>query len=414
MSEANGRVPQALAQPPALSQPPVRRGWQAWRQGLLALAALYLFIVAINLMSHGLKTIADVPDSKAYLQQKVFSKAAHPVAGLCIGILVTSVVQSSSFTTSFTVGLVVAGELSMMAAIPIIMGANVGTSVTNILVSLAHLRRRREFRRSLGGAIVHDFFNVLTVLTLLPLELAFGVISRPAGAFARWLEAANFFTANPGKFNILKIAVEPPAKAADWLLLDLLGLSKTVGGAIEAGLAVVLLFVALIYMVRMLQGLLKERLAGLFSRTLFRNHWISFMVGLIATASIQSSSVTTSLVVPLVGAGILTLRQIFPYTLGANIGTTVTAILAGLALAAIACGQGPAAVSAAAAGLAVAFAHLLFNVYGTCIFWPLQWIPISLAKGFAKVASKRRVLAGIYILVVFFLVPIVLIILVNR
>ncbi|MCK4602397.1 MAG: Na/Pi symporter, partial [Phycisphaerae bacterium] len=156
-----------------------------------------------------------------------------------------------------------------------------------------------------------------------------------------------------------------------------------------------------------------ERLSGIFSRTLFRNPWVSFTVGILLTASIQSSSVTTSLVVPLVGAGVLKLRQIYPYTLGANIGTTVTCILAALAAAATATGRGGTVQMAAAFALALAFAHLLFNIYGTLIFWPLQWIPISLAKGYAKLAAERRLLAAVYILVIFFLVPIGLLVLLN-
>jgi len=379
----------------------------------MALLAVYLFIAAINLMGHGLKTMAKVPQSKAHLE-RAFALAEHPLAGLCVGILITSLVQSSSFTTSFIVGLVAAGQMSLATAIPIVMGANVGTSVTNILVSLVHLRRRREFRRSLGGAIVHDFFNVLAVMVLLPLEVGFGAISRPARVLAGWLGGVAFFTTNPKKFNLVKQAVTPLARGCDAMLQNWLKLSKTIAGAVTAILAVVLLFAALVILVKMLQGLLRERLSGLFSRTLFRNGATAFAVGLLTTAAIQSSSVTTSLVVPLVGAGILTLPQIFPYTLGANIGTTVTAMLAALAAAALAAGAGPAAQAAAGAGLAVAFGHLLFNIFGTCIFWPAKWIPISLARSFAKRAAKRRLLAAAYILVIFFILPIVVIVLVNR
>jgi sodium-dependent phosphate cotransporter len=72
-------------------------------------------------------------------------------------------------------------------------------------------------------------------------------------------------------------------------------------------------------------------------------------------------------------------------------------------------GQAETVQFLAAAGLAVAFGHLLFNIIGTCIFWPLSWIPISLAKGYAKLAARRRLLAGIYIVVIFFLIPLVVI-----
>ncbi len=383
-----------------------------WFRSLVIMAALYLFIASINLMGHGLKTVALVPSSKDFMDQ-LFGYAAHPLAGLCVGILVTSFVQSSSFTTSFTVTLVAAGQINLEMAIPIIMGANIGTSVTNILVSLAHLTRRLEFRRSLAGAIVHDIFNVLSVLILLPLEVAFGIISRPANVLADWLGGKAFFETSPKKFSFVKMAVKPVSKGLDWLLLDFFGFPPTVAGIIEAAVAIILLFVALFFMVKMLRGLLQGRLSGLFSRTLFRSPSISFIVGIIVTATVQSSSVTTSLVVPLIGAGVLRIDQIYPYTLGANIGTTITSILAGLAAAALATGGGQAMQLAAASGLAVALGHLLFNIFGTCIFWPLKWIPISLAKGYAKLASRRRIMAAVYILVVFLAVPILTILAVN-
>ena len=391
------------------NRPPV---WRTALDVLAALLTVYLFIAAIHTMGHGLKTVAKVPDAKAVMD-RVFHLAENPLAALSVGILITSIVQSSSFTTTFTVGLVAAGQIDLLTSIPIIMGANVGTSVTNILVSLAHLRHRAEFRRSLGGAIVHDLFNVLSVLLILPLEWQFRIISGPARAFAEWLGGAAFFTGDPGKYNVIKAAVKPISDAADYVLGGALGMEAVPRGLVTAALAVVLLFVALFFLVKLLRGLLRDRLAGLFSRTLFRNPAISFTVGIFTTAAVQSSSVTTSLVVPLVGAGVLKIRQIYPYTLGANIGTTVTALIGGLAIAATAVGQGPVMEKAAAFGLAVAFAHLLFNILGTAVFWPLQWIPISLAKGYAKLASERRVLAAVYVIVIFFLLPILAIVLAN-
>jgi len=416
---ANGsiaRLPAAVEKKADLAdcveQSPQKPAWQTWLGALAAVLAVYCFIAAINVMGHGLKTVAKVPASKAVMDQ-VYHCADYPLAGLCVGVLLTSLVQSSSFTTTFTVGVVAAGQIPLATAIFVIMGANIGTSVTNTLVSLAHLRRRAEFRRSLAGATVHDFFNLLNVLLLLPLEWAFGVISVPATAFGQWLEGAAFFTSNPKQYNVVKLAVKPIANGFDWFLGDVVGLQATPRGLLTAGLGVAMLFLALVMLVKILRRFMKERLAGLFSRTLFRNQGTSFVVGIVTTAAVQSSSVTTSLIVPLVGAGVLGLRQIFPYTLGANIGTTITAILGGLALAAMAAGQSAAVQTAAAFALAVAFAHLLFNIYGTIVFWPLQWIPISLAKGYARLASRRRLLAAAYILVVFFLVPLAVIVVAN-
>jgi len=404
---------EVMDQEPLAARPVAARpAWQGWLRALTALLAVYFFIAAIHVMGHGLKTVAKVPSSKAVME-RIYHCADNPLAGLCVGVLLTSLVQSSSFTTTFTVGLVAAGQVPFLTAIFIIMGANIGTSVTNTLVSLAHLRKRAEFRRSLAAATVHDFFNVLNVLLLGPLEWAFGVVSRPARWFGHWLEGAAFFTTDPKKYNVVKTGVQPISGVLDWLLGDLLGLPTTARGLLTAALGVVILFLALIFLVKVLRRLLRDRLAGLFSRTLFRSPATSFTVGIVATSAVQSSSVTTSLVVPLVGAGVLRIRQIYPYTLGANIGTTVTAVLGALALAAMAAGQSAAVQAAAAFGLAVAFGHLLFNVYGTTVFWPLQWIPISLAKGYAKLASEHRALAAAYILGLFYLTPAAVILVVN-
>jgi sodium-dependent phosphate cotransporter len=107
---------------------------------------------------------------------------------------------------------------------------------------------------------------------------------------------------------------------------------------------------------------------------------------------VQSSSITTSIVVPLVGAGVITLDQIYPYLLGANVGTTITAFLASFVTGS------PEAVS-------VAFAHFVFNVYGICIFWPLKRIPIFLAKTLSKATQRSKLIPLAFILVVFFAIP---------
>jgi len=370
-------------------------------RGFAAIAALYLFIASVNMIGTGLKIVAKDDAGENFLKMLFGLIEGNPFMGLFVGLLVTSLVQSSSFTTSMTVGLVATGDVSLTAAIPIVMGANIGTSVTNILVSLAHVRHRLEFRRSLGGAIVHDFFNVLSVLLIFPLELAFGIISRPAGWISEALGHVRYFSTDPTKkIGFLKHAFGAVGTFFKWLLMNVFHISPQVAGTIIAVLALVLLFVALWLLVKMLRGLVQERLSGAFNRTLFRRPSIAFAVGILVTVAVQSSSVTTSLVVPLMGAGILKLRQIYPYTLGANIGTTITAILAALGL-----GKAPA--------MACALAHLLFNIYGTVVFWPLQFIPISLAKGFAKIASQRRLVAVGYILVVFFVIPILAIVLIE-
>jgi sodium-dependent phosphate cotransporter len=82
--------------------------------------------------------------------------------------------------------------------------------------------------------------------------------------------------------------------------------------------------------------------------------------------------------------------------LGANIGTTVTAILAAL-------------VTGDLSAIIVAFSHLLFNISGMIAWWPFKFVPISMAEKFAEIAVRYKIVAILYIVVVFFLVPIALI-----
>jgi sodium-dependent phosphate cotransporter len=146
-------------------------------------------------------------------------------------------------------------------------------------------------------------------------------------------------------------------------------------------------------MVNTLRVLVINRAEALFDKVLFKTAFRAFSVGLIMTILAQSSSITTSLVVPMAGAGILTLAQIFPYTLGANIGTTITAILASLATGNI-------------NAVVVAFAHLLFNISGIIIWWPLSKVPIYLANLLAEFSIKNKLYPFIYIITVFFIIPI--------
>jgi sodium-dependent phosphate cotransporter len=151
------------------------RSWRRSALGPLALVGLlFAFFLGLDLMGLSFKLFG-----KGFAEMLI-ERTANPFVGLLVGILATSLVQSSSTTTSMTVGLVAAGALTIDGAIPIIMGANIGTSVTNTLVSMAQITRREEFRRAFAGATLHDFFNLLTVLILFPLELSFHVLRRSA------------------------------------------------------------------------------------------------------------------------------------------------------------------------------------------------------------------------------------------
>lgn len=339
---------------------------------------LYLFLFSLELMGMSLKLFGKG------LAETLISTTTNPLVGLFIGILATSIIQSSSSTTAIVVGLVAGGALTVPNAIPIVMGANIGTSVTNLLVSLTQIRRDVEFRRAFSAAIVHDFFNVLAVILLFPLQYFtnfLGVGATFLGKIFQGIGGLDFLSP-------VDVLTEPPAA----LLKQLLGDHPWV----LLGLSLFLLLLALTRMVKSLKFLVVKKAEAWFDQHLFKTALRAFLVGLMLTALVQSSSITTSLAVPMAGAGLLTIVQIFPYTLGANVGTTVTAMLAAL-------------VTGNLSAIVVAFSHLLFNLSGIVVWWPLRWIPITLAKKFADFATRYKLVPILYIVVVFFVIPILLI-----
>jgi solute carrier family 34 (sodium-dependent phosphate cotransporter) len=353
---------------------------------LLVVALLYLFFLGLDLMGVAFKLFG-----KGFAE-RLLAGTANPFVGLFVGILATSLVQSSSTTTSMTVALVGAGAISLEGAIPIIMGANIGTSVTNTLVSLGHVTRREEFRRAFAGATLHDFFNLLTVVILFPIELATGFLARAASAAERVLEGSG----GVELFDPLKAIVRPVA--------ELVAGATGGSGWMTLAIGVLALFLALKLLVDALKALLSSRAESLLDKTLFRSPLAAVAAGFAMTVMVQSSSITTSVMIPLVGAGVVTLERLFPLTIGANLGTTVTAMLAALA-------------TGNATAISVAFSHVLFNAVGAGVLYPLPWvrrIPLALARGLGALASRRRWLAAVYVLVVFFGIPLLLLVTVGR
>ncbi|MDP6380592.1 MAG: Na/Pi symporter, partial [Phycisphaerae bacterium] len=190
----------------------------------------------------------------------------------------------------------------------------------------------------------------------------------------------------------------PFVACVQWLLGDIFGFGSTCTGIFLGAFGVVLLFVALICLVKILRSIVLAKVERFFGKYLFRNAVTAFIVGLLLTASVQSSSVTTSLLVPLVGAGLLTLRQIFPYILGTGLGTTVTAMLASFAAAA-------ASPERAQLGIALALAHFLFNFSGACIWFPLKAVPIRMSHFFAWLCRRSRKWPILWVAVLFYLLP---------
>jgi sodium-dependent phosphate cotransporter len=359
------------------------------------LALLYFFLLGVKGLGEGFSLLGgDVLDV-------IFSITENPFVGLTVGILATTLVQSSSVTTSMIVGLVAAPEtpLPLANAIPIVMGANIGTTVTNTIVSLAHMTRPEEFRRAFAVATGHDFFNLMTVAMLLPLELATGFLQRTSALLAAQIGYV-------GGVNY----ESPLSGALHWGFVPISGLAESLfetqraQGLVVIGVSAGLLFIGLAVLVKLMRSIMQTRVEKLVGGVLGSSAGLSWLVGVIVTVMVQSSSITTSLLVPLAAAGLLTLETAFPITLGANVGKTVTAFLASLAV------SGPNAIF----GIEIGLVHLLFNLIGCLLIYPvpaIRGIPLVAARGLAERAVRSRKVALLYVGGLFYGIPAILIVL---
>ncbi|MBL4601443.1 MAG: Na/Pi cotransporter family protein, partial [Emcibacteraceae bacterium] len=306
----------------------------------LAIATLvYLLISSVGMIGAGFKgaTKGQAAD--------LFQFATNPFTGLIIGILATAMIQSSSTVTSIIVGLV-AGGLPVETAVPMIMGANIGTTITNTIVSLGHVRRKKEFRRAFAAATVHDFFNVMAVAIFLPIEIIFHPLSKLGGYLANIFVGGENMSVKG--FNFIKPATKPVidsfteiahmiSENAAYFLLIIFGIT--------------IIFMSITVIGKLLKKLMVGRAKVIMHNAIGKGPATGIISGAVITVLVQSSSTTTSLMVPLAGSGVFRLKQIYPFTLGANIGTTITALLAATAI------SGPTAVLA----LQIALVHLIYN-----------------------------------------------------
>jgi len=373
-------------------EPEEKAASNTWARVLLVFCLLYVFLAGVNGLGGGFKALGgDLLDA-------FFAATTNPFLGLVVGLLATTLVQSSSVTTSLVVAMVAAPEnpLPIANAVPMVMGANIGTTVTNTVVSLAHMSRPDEFRRAFAVATCHDFFNFMAVFLLLPLEMATGYLQRAASVLASAFAGIGGVTYDSPIKTAIKAGATPVKKFAE-LFTD----SAQIQAVIIILVCGVLIYAALFFLVKTMRVLLRAKVEGAVTGALDRQPLLAMAIGMIVTAMVQSSSITTSLLVPLSGAGIITLAQAFPVTIGANVGTTITALLASLAV------SGENAV----AGVTIAVVHLLFNLSATLLIYPVKRvreIPLGAARKLADIAISNRVAALAYVVILFYVLPMAL------
>ncbi|MBX2865038.1 MAG: Na/Pi symporter [Leptolyngbyaceae cyanobacterium MAG.088] len=355
-------------------------------QWLSVVILVYLLIVAVGMIGAGFKS------ATGEQAQELFAFATNPFLGLIVGTVATALIQSSSTVTSIIVGLV-AGGLPVETAVPMVMGANIGTTITNTLVSLGHVGDKNEFKKAFAAATVHDFFNLLSVVIFLPLEILFHPLERMGSVIANAMVGGGSMSIKD--FNVVKAVTKP-----------LVTLFKNITHVLPApfdGILLILLGIGLIFLTiafigKLLKSLMVGRAKEILHVAIGRGPIAGIVAGTLITILVQSSSTTTSLMIPLAGAGVFGLAQIYPFTLGANIGTCITALLAATAV------SGAEAVPA----LEIAMVHMLYNVLGVIVIYGIPFLcklPILGSQTLANVASERKYLAFIYIVSVFFVIP---------
>ena len=353
-------------------------------QWISVVALVYLLICAVGLIGTGFKT-ATGDEAK-----EMFAFATNPFAGLVVGTVATALIQSSSTVTSIIVGLV-AGGLPVSVAVPMVMGANIGTSITNTIVSLGHVREKKEFARAFAAATVHDFFNLLSVVIFLPLEMMFGLLEKLGSLLASLFVVEN---ASMKGMNFVKAATAPVVNNAKHMVENL---SDGIGGMILILIGIVMIFLTIHYVGKLLKQLMVGRAKSIMHAAIGKGPMSGIASGTLVTVLVQSSSTTTSLMVPLAGSGAFGLKQIYPFTLGANIGTCITALLAATAVD-----------GNQSAALQIAFIHLTYNVLGVLVIYGvpfLRFVPVRAAEWLGATASENKLIALAYIVGVFFLIP---------
>jgi sodium-dependent phosphate cotransporter len=294
---------------------------------------LYFFLFGLDLLGNSAKVMGGCRAGE------LFGDETNPIAGLMVGILATVLLQSSSTTTSIVVSLV-GPTISLDQGIYMIMGANIGTSVTNTIVAMGQMGDGDQLERAFAGATVHDLFNFLSVCVLLPLEVVSGYLHELTGAMVKnastkegekWegpikkivsplankVIAANkkvikgvaeggscsdfypihcddgivdYDHCHPGLIGCDKKTGECPA----FFDVDATQKDDQVAGGVCFFISIFILFTCLVGLVTILQKLL----LGVSTRIVYKatnvNGYLGMLIGAGITIVVQSSSITTS------------------------------------------------------------------------------------------------------------------------
>lgn len=392
------------------------------------LTLLYFFICSITFLEAAFKLLSG-KNAGAIFGNKIMT---NPIVGLMIGILFTVLVQSSSTCTSVIVSLVAAGGLNVKTAIPMVMGANIGTSMTSTLVSLTQVTDVVQFERAFAAATVHDCFNWLSVIVLLIIELPTDYLLRLTQLIVD-NQGSHGKSADLGIPNIFDYFVTPfteliiqvnDTMLTCWgskgcqnettllpdtrisgksdFLFDITSWPDPAIGGLLLAIALVLLSTCLVLIVKVLRSSLEGSVARLIKKFVnadikyvpWLTGYLALILGAALTFVVQSSSVFTSTLTPLVGVGLIEVDRMYPLVLGSNIGTTSTALLAAFA-------------ANNKNALQIALCHFFFNISGILLYYPLPFMrfPLPLCKLLGRTTARYRWFAIFYLIFMFGILP---------
>ncbi|RNE49914.1 Na/Pi symporter [Corynebacterium alimapuense] len=328
---------------------------------------------------------------------RLFVLAANPIIGLLIGILATATIQSSSTVTALTVAAVATGGVSVPVAVPIILGANVGTTITPLILAFSYLGDRKQFQRAFTSASLHTWFNLIFVVAAFLLEMLFHPLQQLTWFLSEALTSGGQ-TAGSSTGGAVFSFFSP--------LMKTIGHRGFLGSIMSTQTASMMSILIGAILVLLCMQVLKAQLSvltaattrPLLERSSGASDALGFFSGTTATMAVQASSVTISSLLPFAAARSLSLRNILVITLGANVGTTFMALLTALAV--------PGAIGTFA--IQAALVHVTFNVLSTLIMLlilPLRELVIRLAERSGKLAVGSCPKAVAWMLGGYFLLP---------
>ena len=311
-----------------------------YRNAAASLLAIYFFVSSIVLIKSSAVIMGES------LAEKIVLLIRDTTSGVFTGWICTALLHSSGAFDSIIVAFTSSGVIPLSLAVATIIGAEIGTTVTPLLVSvIGYIREKTRLSASFNVTMVHFLYNLLTLLIFYPAELLFGVFTRIAEAGTSIFVRATWLNHIPSLLDV----------ATPWVDLLLKFIPAWIGLIIGG----VTLVVALWGLERYMTAIFNMPKSWNIIRMTFTKPLRAFVAGFIFTILVPSTTVMVSLLVPLAASGVIRADYyILPYILGANIGTVFDVMIAALA-------------TGDPVSLGVWLVHLSINIIGALIFFPL-------------------------------------------